>query len=72
MNDSLKHPIMHKYNKSEFFLCPSRNSTISTFSYFLRLHVFEEEGRGNEGKAVDSPPSQTVKWPFNITGLKKK
>ena len=58
-------------NLSPFFVPPRSNKT-ATSSNFLRLHVLEEEGRGYDDKDIDSVTSQTPKWTFNITGLRKQ
>ena len=58
-------------NLSPFFV-PPRNSKIATSSNFLRLHVLEEEGRDYEDKDIDLITSQTPKWTFNITGVRKQ
>jgi len=58
-------------NLSPFFV-PPRNNKIATSANFLRLHVLEEEGRGYDDKDIDSVTSQTPKWTFNITGLRKQ
>ena len=38
----------------------------------MRLRIVEEEGRGYEDKDIDSITSQTPKWTFNITGMRKQ
>ena len=58
-------------NLSTFFV-PPRNSKIATNSNFLRLHVLEQEGKGYDDKDIDSVTTQSPKWPFNITGLRKQ
>ena len=54
------------------FYVPPRNSKIATSSNFLRLHVLEEEGRDYDDNDIDSITSQTPKWTFNVTGLRKQ
>ncbi len=54
------------------FLVPPRNSKIASSSNFLRLHVLEQEGKGYDDKDIESVMTQSPKWPFNVTGLRKQ
>ena len=58
-------------NLSPFFV-PPRNNKIAISANFLRLHVLEEEGRGYDNRDIKSVTSQTPKWTFNISGLRKQ
>ena len=57
-------------NLSPFFV-PPRNNKITTSANFLQ-HVLEEEGRDYDDRDINSVTSQTPKWTFNITGLRKQ
>lgn len=68
----LRTPTWKQISNLSLFFVPPRNSKTVSNTNFLKLHVMEQEGRGDDEKEVDQITAQVPQWSYKVTGIRKK